>query len=222
MSGEIQPVVSEVTASSDPERLARARYLDRQVQGLRDLLTAKWHSLSSILHPIWEEKLYEELGFRTWSSYLESTFHQPVTTINNYLLPYRRLLQSGLDPATIADVPLSNANELAALARANGGVIDPEILEKAREPHTRQQAQEFREMVRIERRRLSIEEPRKVGITCQESLYTLWRLGCDVTARLDGSPTTERRHEALCLEVALVAFLESEEAKRIMEIHNLG
>lgn len=211
---EAEPV--EAMAESPIERLARARALDRQVAQLKTELEEKWFRFTAVLYPIYSEHLYRELGYKNWSSYVQDALKVPVTTIGNYLQPYAKLLSAGIDPSLVADVPLSRISDIATIARANDGRIDPELLEQAKTAHTRSESHAFKERVAEEKERLGIEAVRAINLLVTESLYDLFSTVTNLVAKLAQEPR-EKRHEILCLEMALVALLETPEIQTVIQ-----
>lgn len=212
--------MNELTAtqplSMSAERVARARSLDRQVVALRDDLQERWYKFTTVLFPIYSERLFIELGYRNWSSYVEETLKVPVTTIGNYLQPYARLLGAGIDPSLVADVPLSRVSDLATLARANDGRLDPDLLEQAKTAHTREESRAFKERVAGEKERLGIEPFRTISLLVPESLYDLFKETTFLVAQLAREPM-EKKHEILCLEMSMVALQDTPEIRELIE-----
>jgi len=203
-------------AESSAERLARAKALDKEAQRLRDVLHEKWWSFASVLHPIWKDELWRDLGYNNWSDYIHTTLNLPVTTVGNWLLPMRKLLLAGVDPEIAKEVPLSRVGDLAMLAQASEGRIDPEILEQAKTARSRQETQAFKETVHREKERLGIEDVREIKLIVNESLYDLFSTTTNLVAKLAQEPR-EKRHEILTLEMALVALIESPEIQEIIK-----
>lgn len=193
------------------ERLTRAETLHAELVQLRDAFIEKWARLGQLLYPIHEERLYRELGFQTWTQYIRETLALPVQSANNFLLPYRRLIEAGIDPQSVSDVSRSNALDLADIAQARGGKLDPELLEAAR-THTHEEVREFRDRVHAERQALGLEEVRTLKFLVSESTYNLFWEATKIVAHEDGRPV-EKRHEIELLERALVAFIGLEDSQ---------
>lgn len=201
-----------VASAEKLSRANRARSLHAELLELRDAFVEKWARLGQLLYPIHEERLYRELGFETWTQYVRETLALPVQSANNFLLPYRRLLEAGIDPASVSDISRSNALDLADITQARGGKLDPELLEAAR-THTHEEVHEFKDRIRAEKQVLGIEELRTIKLAVQESTYNLFWEMARVVAHQGGLPAPEKRHEVELLERSLVAFLQLDESQ---------
>jgi hypothetical protein len=212
----VEEPVEALVVESAAERLARARMLDRQVVQLRGELEQKWFAFARVLAPIHSDHLYFDLGYKNWTEYIDVTLSLPVTTVSNYLLPWRKLLQSGLDPELAKDVPLNRVNDLADIARANDGRIDPELIEQAISAKTRSESRAFKEKIHEEKERLGIEEIREIKLVVQKSLYDLFFHTTNLVCKLAQEPR-EKRHEILTLEMALVSLIETPEIQAVIK-----
>lgn len=203
-------------SSLTPNRLERAKFLNEQVLELKNEISQRWYRFVQVLYPIYSEHLYQELGFRNWTTYVEATLKLPVTTVGNYLSPYTKLLSAGVDPSLVADVPLSRVSDLAQIARANDGKLDPEILQQARTARTRDESQAFKSVIAKEKERLGIEPIRTINLLVTETLYDLWRESTKLVAQINGEEVA-KKHEVELLERSLVEFLRTDEAQEALQ-----
>lgn len=188
----------------DRKKLAEelhAKVLER-VNNLRE----RWYDVAEVLHPIWENDLYKELGFKSWGDYVQRIVKEPVQTLNNYLTPYRKLLESGLDPKVMAEVPLSAAGEISTIAKANGGKIDESLVEQAKNANTHEKKRAFREAIHLEKAKLGIESPRTINLIVPESLYDLWNQCLQIIADENGEQVMDK-HKNMLLEAALAEYM---------------
>lgn len=195
-----------------PDRQSRAKEYDSAVRSLVSTIKQQWYNLARNLHPIWSEQLYRELGFTSWTQYTREVFDEPVQTINNFVMPYRNLLQSGVDPARVADVPMAHVNELAAIARANGGNLSDEIIELAKASRSRQGSIAYKTVLDAERNRLGLESPRQIKIDCEQSLHNMWLEAVKITANIQNDTEVFPKHVTILIENMLIQFLTSAEA----------
>lgn len=212
MQFEPHEICSSDDLSMVLSRTNRAREYDTNVRSLVSTIKQQWYNLARNLHPIWSEQLYRELGFASWTHYTREVFNEPVQTINNFVMPYRNLLQSGVDPARVCDVPMAHINELAAIARANGGNLSDEIIELAKASRSRQGSIAYREVLDAERDRLGIESPREVRVQCEQSLHNLWLAAIKIIAKREKSTEPHSKHASMLLEQMLMEFIISPEA----------
>jgi hypothetical protein len=150
------------------DRNVRANYFHTEAVKYGFSFIYGWLGLAKALAPIREERLYKELGYATWSEYTNQVFGKPPQTIDTSIRRFTMLKAAGLDPEQFADFLPSRVEELARIAVATGGHLEPELIEKARDTSKKG---EFKVAVRKAKSQLHIEQPIKLEVIMPESLH---------------------------------------------------
>jgi hypothetical protein len=132
-----------------------------------------WLELAEALAPIYENEYWHELGFNSWGAYIKA-IGMRVTTAMNSVRPYIELMKANISPRLLEEVPQNRAVELAVVAKASGGKLEPSLIEKAKDTGSRLKAQAFREAIEVEKDKYGIENFRTIKLTVPKSLYEMW------------------------------------------------
>lgn len=108
----------------------QAAIADDRLRGYARETEALWYRISSWLMPFKERELWRYVTpdesdsgagyYKSWQDYCDRRLGQRDTSINNYLAPYRKLIEAGQNPADYAEVPQSRVSELADVAAYKG------------------------------------------------------------------------------------------------------
>lgn len=183
------------------DRVERAKELHVRTIETLESMAQPWFVIADSLGWIEREQLWRELGYHSWANYV-SFLKIKLQTVMNYIVPFNRLLDSGHNPEVFKELPLSRVSALASIAKVNNGVIEPELIELAKQTGTRKKAQAFNEAVKKAKHESGLEEFRTIKVVVPQSLYDLWHELCQAKAGEKEITNADMLH---VLEISLVA-----------------